>query len=83
MATVCISCGAENGPQDAYCWSCGVELGRTTTPDAHPDETIAEDSKTEREQAQKHVQEQPQERPADEEEDEDPVAYSSETGEDG
>ncbi len=71
MATVCPSCGAENGPQDRYCHSCGVELGRATTPDTHPDEAVDERSRTERDQA------------LDDDEGEDsPVAYSSETDED-
>lgn len=74
MATVCASCGAENGPHDSYCYSCGVELGRATTPDTHPDEAVTDDSMTEREQATEDDQ--------DDQED-DPVAYSSETGEDG
>lgn len=69
MATVCVSCGAENGPQDAYCWSCGVELGRATTPDTHPDEAVSDASRTEREQAAED----------DADTDDDVVAYSSET----
>lgn len=75
MATVCASCGAENGPQDAYCYSCGVELGRTTTPDLHPDEAVGEASRTEREQAA-----EAEEAETEAEEAEDTVAYSSETG---
>lgn len=75
MATVCVSCGAENGPQDAYCWSCGVELGRSTTPDTHPDEAVSDESMTEREQ-------DPTGDDADDDAgDEDVVAYSSETAE--
>ncbi|MBW3562681.1 MAG: hypothetical protein KY437_09310 [Actinobacteria bacterium] len=77
MATVCTSCGAENGPQDAYCWSCGVELGRMTTPDTHPDEAVTSESRTEREQ---QVDDGDGQEDDDGNGDDDAVAYSSETG---
>lgn len=79
MATVCASCGAENGPHDAYCHSCGVELGRVTTPDVHPDEAVSEGSRTEREQAVEGDEDDDVEDDGDVE---DVVAYSSETGQD-
>jgi hypothetical protein len=43
---ICVSCGAENPEDTRYCAACGVELGRVTSPDAHPDEVIEDDVTT-------------------------------------
>lgn len=37
---ICVNCGFDNADDARYCQECGVELGRTTTPDTHPDEAI-------------------------------------------
>lgn len=47
---LCPNCGHDNEDGARYCVDCGVELGRTTTPDTHPDEAVTSDSWTEREQ---------------------------------
>lgn len=47
---VCANCGYDNPEGARYCEDCGVELGRSTTPDTHPDEAVASESYTHREQ---------------------------------
>ncbi|MGH3441735.1 MAG: hypothetical protein ACRDUY_06770 [Nitriliruptorales bacterium] len=47
---VCANCGHDNEPEITHCRTCGVELGRTTDPDAHPDEVVDGTSSTERAQ---------------------------------
>lgn len=47
---VCANCGHENEPEITSCRNCGVELGRTTDPDTHPDEVVDGTSATERAQ---------------------------------
>ncbi|MBW3577447.1 MAG: hypothetical protein KY462_06860 [Actinobacteria bacterium] len=37
---ICVNCGYDNPPATHYCDNCGVELGRSTTPDTHPDEVV-------------------------------------------
>jgi predicted amidophosphoribosyltransferase len=37
---VCANCGLDNEEGSHYCDRCGTELGRTTTPDSHPDEAV-------------------------------------------
>ncbi|HEX2029294.1 MAG TPA: zinc-ribbon domain-containing protein [Nitriliruptorales bacterium] len=37
---ICVNCGFDNADDARYCEECGVELGRSTTPDAHPDAVI-------------------------------------------
>lgn len=41
---ICVSCGTDNPEDTRYCEECGVELGRATSPDTHPDEVIEDEA---------------------------------------
>lgn len=41
---ICVSCGTDNADGVRYCEECGVELGRATSPDTHPDEVIEDEA---------------------------------------
>jgi predicted amidophosphoribosyltransferase len=43
---ICVSCGADNPDEARYCEDCGVELGRATTPDVHPDEVVEDETRS-------------------------------------
>lgn len=47
---ICVSCGTDNEEGARYCRECGVELGRATTPDTHPDTVVQGESWTQEEQ---------------------------------
>ncbi len=47
---ICVSCGTDNEEEARYCIECGVELGRATTPDTHPDTVVQGESWTQEEQ---------------------------------
>lgn len=43
---ICVSCGADNPDDPRYCVACGEEMGRVTSPDAHPDEVVDDEVTT-------------------------------------
>lgn len=43
---ICVSCGADNSDDPRYCVACGEEMGRVTSPDAHPDEVVDDEVTT-------------------------------------
>jgi ribosomal protein L40E len=63
---ICVSCGADNPGEPRYCGTCGEEMGRVTSPDAHPDEVVDDELTTGGASATERARQSPDGPPTDE-----------------